>query len=79
MEQYNIDENSVFIKLNEYKESLSLFEQLKNKTGEIKDTLQKIETLKQEENAEIELWNNSLKELEKKINHIDSLMIDKKH
>ncbi|MFW6450365.1 MAG: hypothetical protein ACOCZ6_04895 [Nanoarchaeota archaeon] len=79
MEQHNIDENSVFIKLNEYKESLFLFEQLKNKTGEIKDTLQKIETLKQEENAEIELWNNSLKELEKKINHIDSLMIDKKH
>lgn len=73
----NIDEKSVFIKLNEYKDSLSLFEELKNKIEEAKQTVSKIESLKEEENTEIDLWNNSIKELEKKINYIESLMIDK--
>ena len=77
MDDKNIDEKSVFIKLNEYKDSLSLFEQLKEKIEEAKETVNKIESLKEEENTEIDLWNNSIKEIEKKVNHIDSLMIDK--
>lgn len=77
MDGKNIDEKSVFIKLNEYKDSLSLFEQLKNKIEEAKDTLSKIESLREDENTEIELWNNSIKEVEKKVNYIDSLMIDR--
>lgn len=77
MDDKNIDEKSVFIKLNEYKDSLSLFEQLKSKIEEAKETINKIESLKEEENTEIDLWNNSINEIEKKVNHIDSLMIDK--
>ncbi len=73
----NINEDSVFIKLNEYKESLSLFEQLKSKIKEAEETLEKIEQLKEEENTEIELWHNSVKEIDKKIEYIDNLIVGK--
>ncbi|MGM5481884.1 MAG: hypothetical protein ACQESF_00330 [Nanobdellota archaeon] len=72
----NIDEKTVFIKLSDYKESLSRFEKLKTKISQAKETLQKIESLKQEENTEIELWNDSIKDIESKLEYIDSLMVD---
>ncbi|MFW6014220.1 MAG: hypothetical protein ACOCQG_03520 [Candidatus Nanoarchaeia archaeon] len=74
----NIDENSVFIKLDEYNESLNYFEQLKSKIQEAEKTLEKIEKLKEDEDTEIELWHNSVREINKKINHIDDLIISTK-
>lgn len=74
----NVDENSVFIKLDEYKESLKLFDQLKEKIGESERILEKIQKLKEDEDTEIELWHSSLKEINKKIEYIDNLIISTK-
>lgn len=74
----NIDEESVFIKLDDYKESLNLFEQLKGKIKEAEETLEKIEKLKEDEDTEIELWHNSIKEINKKIENIDNLIVSTK-
>ncbi len=72
----NINEETVFIKLNEYKESLSLFEQLKGKIKEAEETLERIEKLKDEENAEVDLWRNSIREIDKKIEYVDNLIVE---
>lgn len=71
----NMDENAIFVKLNEYKEALGQFDLLKQKVAEAKVVLSKVEELKREEKAEIELWQNSVKEIERKIRYIDGLIV----
>lgn len=71
----NMDENAIFVKLNEYKDALGQFDLLKQKVSEAKVVLAKVEELKKEEKAEIELWQNSVKEIERKIRYIDGLIV----
>lgn len=72
-----IDEKTVFVRLDEYKEALVLFEKLKDKIIEAKNILSKIDQLQNEEKSELELWHNSLQEIERKVAYVDSLIIGK--
>ncbi len=69
-----VNENQVFVKLNEYKDALKLFEELKTKIAMARETLQKIESLRIEEKTEIELWQRSLSEIESRVVNIDELL-----
>jgi hypothetical protein len=73
----NVDEKKVFVRLNEYKKALNLFNELKVKLDEAKKSIVKIEQLHNEEKEEVILWNNSLIEIEKKIEYVDSLILGK--
>ena len=62
----------VFIKVEEYNEVLELVNKIQKKLDEAKETLARINDLKNEEDHQLELWQNSLNEIEKKmvvINH----------
>jgi hypothetical protein len=67
---------AIFVKLDVYKDILDLVGTLKDKLAGAKGTLEKLQTLKQEEEAEFELWQNSIKEIEEKINFIDRTLIE---
>ena len=71
-----IHEKSVFVRIDEYKEVIELFTQLKEKLGKAKETIAKVAELKSEEQVEIELWNNSLAEIEKKMAYIDQTLTE---
>ena len=71
MVEQNIHETSVFVKINEYKDAIALFSQLKGKLQKTRETLNKIIELKGEEQTEIELWHSSVNEIEKKLEFID--------
>ncbi|MFP4402991.1 MAG: hypothetical protein ACOC3X_00410 [Nanoarchaeota archaeon] len=73
----DVDEKKVFVRLNEYKEAIDLFEELKNKLNDAKDSISNIEKLHNEEKEEITVWENSLVEIEKKIGYVDSLILGK--
>ena len=64
----------VFVKIDEYKDVLDIMGIIKDKLAEARDTLGKINELKNEEDSELDLWNASLEEIESKIEHIDKTL-----
>ena len=69
----------VFVKVDEYKDILDVLEMIRTKIREIKDTLENINRLRNEENAEVNMWNNTLNDIEKKIDAIDKMMFEPEH
>jgi len=61
----------VFVKVEEYHEVLSLIKAIRRKMEEAKETLSKINDLKNEEDHQVELWQNALVEIEKKVDFVD--------
>ena len=66
----------VFVKVDEYKEILDVLEMIKSKIKEIRATLGDINALRNEEDAELAMWNNTINEIEKKIDSIDRIMFE---
>ena len=66
----------VFVKVDEYKEILDVLDMAKAKIKEIRDTLGSINSLRNEEDAELAMWNNTINEIEKKIESIDKIMFE---
>ena len=68
--------NSVFVKINEYKEMIDVLELIKAKVIEAKDTINELNDLKNKEDAEIQKWAQTFLDIEGKVADIDSLMIE---
>ncbi len=66
----------VFVKVDEYKEILDVLDMIKDKIKEIRDTLGNINSLRNEEDAELAMWNNTINEIERKIESIDKIMFE---
>ena len=69
-------EAPVFIKIEDYKDVLDVLDLIKDRLGEAKRTLADINELKNDEDAELELWNSTLDEIEKKIEDIDRTLFE---
>ena len=61
----------VFVKIDEYDDVLNLIKIMQKKLEESKETLLKIHELKNEEDHQLELWQNTLTEVEKKLDFIN--------
>ncbi len=61
----------VFVKVDEYEDVLNIIKLVRKKMEEAKETISKINELKNEEDHQLELWQNTLAEIEKKIDFID--------
>ncbi len=61
----------VFIKVDDYEAVLSLVKMVRKKLDEAKETILKVNDLKNEEDHQLETWQNSLAEIEKKVDFID--------
>lgn len=66
----------VFIKIEDYKDVIDIMELTKNKVLEANEVLEKIRRLKAEEDAELELWNSNLEDIERKISYIDRTLFE---
>ncbi|MBW2979293.1 hypothetical protein DRZ77_01115 [Candidatus Woesearchaeota archaeon] len=64
----------VYVKVDEYKDVLDLLNMIKNKLAEAKELLSRINELKNEEDAELELWHSGIEEIEKKIEFVDKAL-----
>ena len=67
--------DSVFVKINEYKEIMDVLELVKGKIREAKDTINDLNDLKNKEDEEIQRWAQTFLEIEKKVSDVDALMI----
>lgn len=61
----------VFVKIDEYDNVLNLVKTVRKKIDEAKETLLKINDLKNEEDHQLEMWQTALGEIEKKVDFID--------
>ncbi len=66
----------VFVKVEEYKEILDVLDMIKTRISEIRETLNGINELRNEEDSEISMWSNTIDEIEKKIDDIDKMMFE---
>ena len=66
----------VFVKVDEYKEILDVLDMIKGKIKEIRETLGSINSLRNEEDAELAMWNSTINEIEKKVDSIDRIMFE---
>ena len=66
----------VFVKIDEYKEILDVLDMIKGKMKEIRGVLGSINSLRDEEDAELAMWNNTVNDIEKKMDSIDKIMFE---
>jgi len=57
----------LFVKIEDYHEVLTLISNLRDKIGDAKQNIDKIHSLKNDEDTELANWGQSLEEIEKKI------------
>jgi hypothetical protein len=69
----------VFIKVEEYKDVLDIIDLLQEKVKEARSVLSKINELKAEEDAELELWNNTLNDVETRLDFIDKSLFEPRY
>lgn len=69
----------VFIKVEEYKDVLDIIDLLQEKVKEARAVLSKINELKAEEEAELALWNNTLNDVEARLDFIDKSMFEPRY
>jgi Skp family chaperone for outer membrane proteins len=65
------NEGTVFIKLDDYKDVVEIVGLAKEQIAKARAVLEKLESLKQQENSQIDGWQASLAEIEKKMEEID--------
>ncbi|MBW2992123.1 hypothetical protein KY345_02805 [Candidatus Woesearchaeota archaeon] len=66
----------VYVRIEEYKDVLDVMNLIKSKIAEAKETLAKLNDLKNEEDAELELWHTSLEEAERKVDFADKALFE---
>lgn len=69
-------EAPVFVKIADYKDIVDVLDLIKDRLAEAKRTLADINELKNDEDAELELWGSTLNEIEKKIGDIDRTLFE---
>lgn len=67
-----MEQMPVFVKIDDYEDVLSLIKMIRKKIEEAKETLLKINDLKNEEDHQIEMWQNALNEFESKVDFINN-------
>ena len=66
----------VYVKLDEYKNILTLVDTLNAQVQAAKETLDEIRKLKQEEDVELEIWQTVIQEIENRMNFIDETITE---
>ena len=66
----------VFVKVDEYKEILDVLDMIKGRIKDIRETLGSINSLRNEEDAELAMWSSTINEIEKKVDSIDRIMFE---
>jgi uncharacterized NAD(P)/FAD-binding protein YdhS len=74
-----MDKMPVFIKIDEYNQVLEMVKVVRKKIEDAKETLLKIHDLKNEEDHQLEMWQNTLAEVEKKIDFVNHSLNEPEH
>ncbi|MGE0793248.1 MAG: hypothetical protein AB7V77_03675 [Candidatus Woesearchaeota archaeon] len=68
--------NNVFVKVEEYDNILDMIDVFRKKLDEVKTTLNKIELLREEEQAELNTWRSNINEVELKVDEVNKSLFE---
>jgi len=71
-----MDKKSLYVKVEDYKDIVDIMTLVKKKIQDAKGMLNNINTLKNDEDAEIEEWNSTLQEIDRKIDDLDRTLFE---
>ncbi|MBW3011952.1 hypothetical protein KY311_02105 [Candidatus Woesearchaeota archaeon] len=66
----------IYVKIEEYRDVLDVLNMIKHKLSEAKETLAKINDLKNQEDLEIERWMAGLESVSRKVEAADKLLFE---
>ncbi len=72
-------DKNVFVKIDEYNDILDIIALVNAKVKEARTTLNKIYDLKNQEDSELESWQESLDEVERKLKYIDQTLFEPRY
>lgn len=62
----------IFVKIDDYHDIVETLNTARTKLDELKSLIAQIESIKEQEDAEIEMWKEKLNEIEEKLDFIDA-------
>ncbi|MFO8016945.1 MAG: hypothetical protein R6U32_07640 [Candidatus Woesearchaeota archaeon] len=71
-----MEDKPIFVKIDSYEDIRDVTNLIKQKLADAKATLDNIQQLRQEEEAELDAWGNELEDVEKKIAAIDNSLFE---
>ena len=74
-----LNDNSMFIKVETYKEAVTTVDQIKAKVEDAKKSLAKISELKREEEIERDIWQRMVSDIEARMAKIDHTLLSAGH
>jgi len=76
MKETEVGNAPVFVRVDEYKDVLDIIGLLKDKLHEARTTLGKINELKNHEDSELEAWDSTLNDIDKKVEYLDKALFE---
>jgi tetrahydromethanopterin S-methyltransferase subunit G len=66
----------VFVRIEEYKEVLEVLDLLNKRLEKAREIMQRINDLKNDEDAELEVWEKGLQDVEKKLDFMNRTLVE---
>ena len=66
----------VFVKIDEYKEVLEVLDLLNKRMEKAREIIERINNLKNDEDAELDMWEKELAEVEKKLDFMNQTLAE---
>ncbi len=74
-----MEDMPVFVKIDEYKDVLEVMNLIRSRIKDAKETLARVNEIKNEEDAELELWSTTLDDIERKVDFADRTLFEPEH
>ncbi len=71
-----MDKAPVFIKIDEYRQVMTVLAQTKDKLQQARQLLDKLTEIKNQEDTELANWSKELEDVEQKVNEVDKALIE---
>jgi len=65
------NEKTLFVKIDQYNYAIETIHKVKSKLEEAKEILRNIEKVREQEDAELKLWQRDLEEIKNKVMNVD--------
>ncbi|HLD88909.1 MAG TPA: hypothetical protein VI894_01755 [Candidatus Nanoarchaeia archaeon] len=69
-------ETPIYVRIEDYRDVLDTVNLLKSKISDAKRILAEIQSLKNQEDTELEYWTNNIEEVERKLDFVDKTLFN---